>query len=135
MKQLPLCLTAVISFSLLNVATADPMTDCDTRMRSKQYREALPFCQEACNLNNGLGCNNLGLLYEHGQDYLQAKIYYEKACNLNSGIGCSDLGFLYNNGLGVRQNYQTAKEYHGKACDLGDQVGCDRYRELNKKGY
>ena len=98
---------------------------------SNQYREALPFCQEACsNLNNGLGCNNLGLLYEHGQDYQLAKIYYEKACNLNSGIGCSNLGFLYNNGLGVRQNYQTAKEYHGKACDLGEQKGCDSYKKL-----
>lgn len=139
MKKLLLCLTAVICFSLLNVATANPMTDCGTRMDGEQYREALPFCQEACNLNYGQGCFNLGILYANGrgvrQDYQQAKTYYEKACNLNYRLGCFNLGFLYEEGLGVRQNFQTAKEYFGKACDLGEQVGCDRYRELNEKGY
>ena len=139
MKKSLLYLTAVISFSLLNVAMADPMTECSTRIRSEQYREAVPFCQEACNLNNGLGCFNLGFLYADGkgvrQDYQQAKTYFEKACGLNEGDGCFNLGVLYANGEGVRQNFQTAKEYFGQACDLGDQEGCDNYRELNEKGY
>ena len=139
MKKLLLCLTAVICFSLLNVAMADPMTGCSIRILFEQYREAVPFCQEACNLNDGNGCHNLGWLYVHGlgvkQDYKQAKTYFEKACNLNEGNGCHNLGWLYDYGQGVRQNFQTAKEYYGKACDLGNQDGCDIYRELNQKGY
>ena len=112
MKKLPLCLTAVICFSVLNVATADPVTDCGTRMDGEQYREALPFCQKACNWNDGLGCFAVGLLYEKGegvrQDYQQAKKYYEKACNLNILDGCRNFGLLYKNGQGVRQDFQTA---------------------------
>ncbi len=139
MKKLLLCLTAVICFSLLNVATANPMNDCVTRMDGEQYREALPFCQKACNLNYALGCFAIGLLYNNGQgvrqDYQQAKTYYEKACNLNDGAGCSNLGVLYIKGQGVRQNFQTAKEYSGRGCDLGFQTGCDNYRKLNEEGY
>ena len=91
-------------------------------------------------LYDGLGCVNLGLLYEDGkgvkQDYRKAKLYYEKACrNLNEALGCFGIGTRYNKGLGVRQNSQTAKEYYGKACDLGEQAGCNKYRELNEKGY
>ncbi len=112
MKKLPLCLTAVICFSVLNVATADPVTDCGTRMDGEQYREALPFCQKACNWNDGLGCFAVGLLYEKGegvrQDYQQAKEYYAKACNLNFGAGCSNFQSL-KNGQGIHQNIQTAK--------------------------
>ena len=78
MKKLPLCLTAVICFSLLNVATADPLGDCIRLGQNEQYREALPFCQEACNLNDGNECLNIGELYYNGQgvkqDYHQAKI-------------------------------------------------------------
>ena len=51
MKILLLCLTAAICFSLLNVATADAMTECNTRALNMEPKEALPFCQEACNLN------------------------------------------------------------------------------------
>ncbi len=136
MKKLLLCLTSVIFFSLLNVATADSITECDKLIDASKYREALPFCLEACNQNDGLGCFALGMLYDKGQDvkqdYQQAKIYYEKSCNLNDGLGCAGIGLLYASGRGVRQNFQTAKEYFDKACDLGEQVGCDAYRELNE---
>ena len=102
MKKLPLCLTAVICFSLLNVATADVMTDCDTRMRSKQYREALPFCQEACNLNYGQGCNNLGTIYHDGQGVRQnfqtAKEYFGRACDLGVQKGCDNYRMLNEKG-------------------------------------
>ena len=92
MKKLPLCLTAVICFSLLNVASADSMTDCGERVMSNQYREAFPFCQKACNLNNGLACSALGVLYDAGhgvrQNLQTAKEYYGKACDLGLQISC-----------------------------------------------
>jgi len=88
MKQLPLCLTVVISFSLLNVACTDETAQCQNLYNHEQYSEAFPFCQEACNLNNGLGCSNLGLVYSNGQgvrqNYQTAKEYYGKACNLGA---------------------------------------------------
>ena len=143
MKKLLLCLTAVICFSLLNVATADSASDCKRLTKpgliNPQYREALPLCQEACNLNDSEGCFMVGYLYHAGtdirQNFQQAKIYYEKACNLNHMEGCHNLGLLYRDGQGVRQNLQTAKEYFGKACDVGLQEGCNKYRMLNEKGY
>ena len=94
MNKTLLCLTAVICFSLLNVATANPMTDCGTRINGEQYREALPFCQEACNLNEGLGCFNLGVLYTKGlgvrQNFQTAKEYYGKACDSGEQEGCDE---------------------------------------------
>ena len=138
MKKLLLCLTAAISFSLLNVATADPVTDCGTRMQGMQYGAAFTFCEKACNLNEGLGCTLLGALYYHGQgvtqDYQQAKIYYEKACNLNFGTGCFGLGEFYYNGQGVKQDYQQAKTYFDKACNLNSGLGCRKLGVIYKKG-
>ncbi len=132
MNKTLLCLTAVIGFSLLNVATADPLTECHKRAIAMQSIEALPFCQEACDQNDGLGCHILGDLYAGGVlvkvvelDYHKAKTYYEKACNLNFGLGCESLGDLYRYGKGVRQDYKQAETSYRKACNLHNTgTGC-----------
>ena len=137
--KIKLFLSAAICLSLSNITFANNVDLCTTKFIAKLYTEAVPYCEKACNLNNGLICGVLGILYAEGQgvrqNYQQAKTYYEKACNLNEGLGCSGLGFLYAEGQGVRQSKRTAKEYFGKACDLGVQLGCDKYRELNEQGY
>ena len=139
MKKFPLCLTAVICFSLLNVATADPVSDCISLGQNKQFSEAVPVCQEACNLNDALACEGMGYLYYKGkgvkQDIQKGIMYYKKACNLKDRIGCFILGDIYENAKGVSQSFQTAKEYYGKACDLGNETGCLAYQVLNEKGY
>ena len=124
--KIKLFLSAAICLSLSNTTFANHADLCATKVRAGLYTEAVPYCEKACNLNNGLGCSTLGFLYSKGQgvkqDYQQAKTYYEKACNLDEG-------------LGVRQDKRTAKEYYGKACDLGVQSSCDIYRKLNEQGY
>lgn len=94
MNKTLLCLPAVICFSLLNVATADSITECRKLLDSSQYREPLAFCQEACNMNKGTGCNNLGWLYDNGlgvrQNFRTAKEYYGKACDSGDQQGCDN---------------------------------------------
>ena len=137
--KIKLFLSAAICLSLSNTTFANNIDLCTTKFNAGLYTEAVPYCEKACNLNNGLICGVLGILYDEGQgvkqNYQQAKTYYEKACNLNEGLGCSGLGFLYAEGQGVRQSKRTAKEYFGKTCDLGYQQGCDEYRRLNEQGY
>lgn len=138
MKKISLCLTAVICFSLLNVARADETSQCANLYATYQYSDALPFCQKSCDLDYGVGCGALGLLYANGfgvrQDYQQAKTFFEKACSLNDGVGCFGLGELYRNGHGVRQDYQQAKTYYEKACGLNLGLGCNNVGALYDTG-
>jgi len=165
MKKLPLCLTAVICVSLLNLACTDEAAECHKLAANNQNSEAIPFCEKACNLNDGEGCFYLGLFYRYSgatqdaarlkrlmnltdnysgatqdvaQDVAQklsAATYYEKACNLNYALGCLELGLLYEVGNGVRQDYQMAKTYHEKACDLNYGTGCFVLARLYERGH
>jgi len=139
MKKLPLCLTAVICFSLLNIACIDEGVQCRNLYDTDQYDKALPHCDKSCNRHDGEGCFNLGYLYANGlgveQDYRKAKIYFERACNnLNVTSGCFNLGYLYANGLGVRQNYQQAITYYEIACNRNSGSGCYNLGVLYYKG-
>ena len=83
MKKPLLCLTAVICFSLLNIACTDEATECRNLYDAEQFSEALTVCEKACNMNNGNGCLNIGKLYYNGQgvkqDYQQVKISAQPA--------------------------------------------------------
>ena len=85
--KIKLFLSAAICLSLSNTTLANNVDLCVTKIKAELYTEAVPYCEKACNLNNGLGCSFLGFLYREGQgvrqNYQQAKTYYEKACNLN----------------------------------------------------
>ncbi len=63
--------------------------------RVKNYRKAAQSYQKACDLNKGLGCSSLGLLYENGygvkQNCRKAKQLYQKACSLGISFGCKQL--------------------------------------------
>ena len=57
------------------------------------------FFQLACNGGDGMGCNNLGVLYISGlgvrTDFKKARELYNKSCNMGEAEGCSNLE-LYN---------------------------------------
>ena len=95
--------------------------------------------QKDCDLNNGLGCSNLGFSYARGrgvkQDFVKAKEYYQKACDLNNGTGCNNLGLLYYKGKGLKNDATLAKKYFSKGCDLKFQQSCDYYLKLIFMGY
>ena len=96
---------------------------------TKDYSKAKSFYEKACNLDNGGGCNNLGVLYAHGNGVAKniyvALYYYEKACKLNNENGCSNSGYMYIDGLGTAQDYQKAKLYYNKSCTLGNKNSCN----------
>ena len=97
---------------------------------TKDYSKAKSFYEKACNLDNGGGCNNLGVLYDYGngvgQNQKVALYYFEKACKLNDEYGCSNSGYMYNDGRGTAQDYQKAKMYYNKACSLGLKESCNK---------
>lgn len=124
MKKLLLCLTAVICFSLLNVATADSITECRRLLDAKGPTKAFPFCLEACNLNYGDACEMVGVHYYVREDYQLSETYLEKACNLNYALGCVHLGNIYIKGKNVIQDYHLARTYLEKACNLNYALGC-----------
>ncbi|WP_334082433.1 tetratricopeptide repeat protein, partial [Helicobacter typhlonius] len=74
------------------------------------YTKAVELYTQACNMDNRVGCYNLGLLYDEGykgvrQDYFKARELYAKSCDMGNGSACFSLGLLYSEGKGVRQDY------------------------------
>ncbi|WP_154466089.1 tetratricopeptide repeat protein [Helicobacter pylori] len=89
----------------------------------QDFSKARKYFEKACDLNNGRGCSNLGVLYQNGQgvekDLTKAAYLYSRACELKDGWGCSFLGALYYNGDGVKQDSKKAVALFEKACKLG----------------
>ena len=86
------------------------------------HRLLLLISQQACDLNSGGGCSNLGFMYKKGkgvkQDNFKALKFFQKACDLNYGGGCFNLGFMYKKGKGVKQDDFKAFKFYQKACAL-----------------
>ncbi|WRD14593.1 SEL1-like repeat protein [Helicobacter pylori] len=63
--------------------------------KAKDYIQAEKYFEKACDLNNGVGCKNLGFLYEYGEgvekDLTKAAYFYSKACKLGSQEACEAL--------------------------------------------
>ncbi len=100
----------------------------------QDFSKARKYFERACGLNNGRGCNNLGVLYRDGQgvekNLTKAAQFYSKACDLNNGSGCNNLGDLYQNGEGIEKNLTKAAQFYSKACKLGFQKTCEILKEL-----
>lgn len=64
----------------------------------RDYSTALKYFQQACDLNNGSGCNNLGIMYALGKgvrkDTSKALEYFGKACDLKYDKGCQNYARL-----------------------------------------
>ncbi|EJB15306.1 beta-lactamase [Helicobacter pylori CPY1124] len=78
----------------------------------QDFSKARKYFEKACDLNNGGGCNGLGVLYKDGQgvekNLTKAAYLYSKACELKEGDGCGALGGLYYNGDGVKQDFKKS---------------------------
>ena len=104
-----LSLSALAVFALSGCAStltreeiADASNRCVFLHDSDHYTEAYPFCEKACENNDGTGCFVMGLFYNFGnkveRDYSEASQYYRKACDLNKATACFNLGNLYRKG-------------------------------------
>ncbi|NPS34834.1 tetratricopeptide repeat protein, partial [Helicobacter pylori] len=93
----------------------------------QDFSKAKEYFEKACDLNDGLGCSNLGSLYYNGEgvekDLTKVAQFSSKACDLNNGDGCVGLGFLYGRGKG--KNSKKAAQFYSKACDLNNGRGCN----------
>ncbi|GAA8936868.1 hypothetical protein HpEKB20_07440 [Helicobacter pylori] len=70
----------------------------------QDFSKARKYFEKACDLNNGGGCNGLGVLYKDGQgvekNLTKAAYLYSRACELKEGDGCGALGALFIMGMG-----------------------------------
>ncbi|WQY37086.1 sel1 repeat family protein [Helicobacter pylori] len=61
----------------------------------QDFSKAKGYFEKACDLNNGGGCSNLGVLYQNGdgvkQDSKKAVALFEKACKLGYKKACEML--------------------------------------------
>lgn len=61
----------------------------------QDFSKARRYFEKACDLNNGGGCSNLGVLYQNGQgvekDLIKAAYFYTKACKLGYKKACEML--------------------------------------------
>jgi hypothetical protein len=106
----------------------------------KQYKEARPLFEQACNGTDENGfkyagfdgemkaCNYLGYIYAQGlggvHDRKKARDAYEKACDQGILPSCASLGSLFQD-AGDGDN---ARKYFQEACDGGVAEGCDLLR-------
>jgi hypothetical protein len=106
----------------------------------KQYKEARPLFEQACNGTDDNGfkyagfdgkmkaCNYLGYLYAQGlggaHETKKARDAYQRACDQGTLPSCASLGSLYQD-AGDNSN---ARKYFQKACDGGVAEGCDLLR-------
>ncbi|RVY15589.1 sel1 repeat family protein [Helicobacter pylori] len=62
---------------------------------NQDFSKARKCFERACGLNNGRGCNNLGVLYRDGQgvekNLTKAAQYISKACKLGDQKACEVL--------------------------------------------
>jgi len=108
--------------------------------RRRQYKEARPLFEQACNGTDENGfkyagfdgemkaCNYLGYIYAQGlggvHDRKKARDAYEKACDQGILPSCASLGSLFQD-AGDNDN---ARKYFQEACDGGVAEGCDLLR-------
>lgn len=95
----------------------------------KEYLEAEPLFEQACNGGHADSCDYLGWMYEYhlgvSQDYARALSLFERGCGLSSMAACNNEGVMYEDHTGVPQDYQRALTLYTKACDGGLAIGCD----------
>ncbi|GAA9130044.1 hypothetical protein Taitung69_05070 [Helicobacter pylori] len=126
-----LCLCCVlIGGGLMAKPNPEELLNLGIKNYEKQdFSKARKYFEKACGLNNGRGCNGLGVLYEYGQgvekDLTKAAQFYSKACDLNNNKGCFNLGALY-----LEKDSKKATALFEKACKLGEQLACESLKEL-----
>lgn len=105
--------------------------------KRKDYKDAAPLYQQACDLGDGQGCVSLGQYYYEGgygfkKDPVKALALFRKSCDGGDAVGCSRAGVVLStlgliNGIPTPsplQNIPQAGAFFAKGCDGGDAEGC-----------
>jgi len=100
----------------------------DGYFNRKDYKDAAPLYQQACDAGQSFACTSIGYLYSQGYGVLKnpttAVADYQKACNGGDAMGCRDLGNHVRDGDGAPRNPQLAAIYFLQSCNGGDGTGC-----------
>ncbi len=91
--------------------------------------KAIYYYRRGCDGGNALGCNNLGVLFDHGKhgvtrDTVRAMKLFQRACKGKSAIACSNLGLGYRKGRGLKRDLRRAQRLFVTACDGKGSAGC-----------
>ena len=135
------CQRLANSGNLISIEQCDKETCNDIGLifdKAQNYQQALKYYKKACELNDGFGCFNLGILYSEGlgvkQDFAEAFGLYKKACELNYMIACYNLANAYRNKKGTKQDFASARKYYEKACNANYAKACNNLGLLYEYG-
>ncbi|WQS73491.1 sel1 repeat family protein [Helicobacter pylori] len=95
-RVLCLCCVLIGGGGLMAEPNPEELVDLGMLSYDKQdFSKARKYFEKACDLNNGRGCNNLGVLYRDGQgvekNLTKADQYISKACKLGDQEACEVL--------------------------------------------
>ncbi len=110
-------------------------TSATVQNMNKSFNYLTKSCPN--NVENGIGCANLALMYYHGrgtkQSFAKAADLFDKSCELGISLGCHNLAILYSNGKGVPIDLDKSLELVEKACSMGDETACFSATTLKKQ--
>ena len=92
----------------------------------QKLKEALYFFDRSCDVQQGLGCYQAGIISAKYEHYQHAFIFLEKACQSGDLRGCKNLGILYYNGWGTTKNIYKATDLFKTSCKQGDKASCQK---------
>ena len=103
----------------------------DFYAQKKQFKTAIPYFAQACDLNHYESCNTLSTIYQNAlgvdQDLIKSAELLHKSCDGGSYRGCAVLGLIYLEGNGVAKDEFLAKKYFDQACNEKEKRGCFGY--------
>jgi serine/threonine protein kinase len=107
--------------------------------KQKNYAQARPLLDQACNAGVGTACNSLAEIYRYGQDVpldlSHAIKLYAKGCDTPGADACVTLGEAYENGWDVKENDALALQLYTNACHAGSVHGCFRLGCMYDAGF
>lgn len=120
--------TAIAATSTPSASANELNKQADALFDRKDYKNAAPLYQRACDAGNSYACTSVGYLYSQGDGVAKnattAVTYYQRACAAGDSMGCRNLGNHIRDGDGAPANPLFATLYFLQACNGGDGVGC-----------
>ena len=104
----------------------------------KQYADAKPLYDNACNGGSADACERVGEMLYMGrgvtEDDSAALPYFEATCPKDNFIACNFLGLMYERGDSVTADATKAVDYYVKSCTANYKFACDRIDALCTAG-
>ena len=82
-----------------------------------EYNSAYFYLQKSLKKGNAAAANDIGVMFEHINKYVDAFQAYKDAIKLGNIVAYFNLGNLYEYGLGTIQDYKKAKECYLKSVE------------------